>query len=83
MSDQEAAEAMAKHLEKKKAERMEKYDEFHRRKVLTQEERSRQSIDKLTKNFKENAEKNGQYISGEAAHRAALGIAQEAERKRK
>lgn len=68
--------------ERRKKEKLAENGEVQRRLRMTQEQRSREAIIKMGGQIKEHAEKTGFNLTGEAAHRKALEIAQKAEREK-
>jgi hypothetical protein len=74
-------EEFQEYFEERKKAKLDSHSGLQKRKLMTQEEKSRDAIDFFTKEFKEHAERQGKEISDDAARKEAVDLARRTERK--
>ena len=82
-SEKEYGERVSEYQQESLKQKRESNTEYQRRKSLTRDERSRESIERIGKDLKEEAEKRGTEKTFEAAKKEVEAVANLVERKRK
>lgn len=74
-------ESYDEYFQRRKKERTEENTTLQRRRMMTEDEKRRGAVEKMARDLKSGAEKAGQYVSYDSAHKEAVRIAEQTFRK--